>query len=247
MLGQVGHPARQRSRGADVAKHHDGADDLPATIMDGRGGVLYGHFTAATPDENAVRREADGLVGANREGHGTLCDFSCGRIQNVEHCFERLSFGLRPRPAGQSFGNRVEIGHAARDIRADDGVPNRIERNLRTLLCFMERFGIGGPLDHAVDGLRQQVRIEAGLQKIILRTPLYRELCKRLILGRTENQNRDARDCTKHPFERLDTLAVGQMEVDEYGVDVEGCGLPRQPLDRCAAASDPLDDHAGVG
>jgi hypothetical protein len=40
-----------------------------------------------------------------------------------------------------------------------------------------------------------------------------------LVLGGTENQDRNARGGTKDSFERLDTASVIQGQVEEYGVD----------------------------
>lgn len=110
-----------------------------------------------------------------------------------------------------------------------------------TCLC------IGRSVDHAVDGLREQVRIEAGLQKVILRAALYRELRKILVLGGTENQDRNAWGCTMNSLERLDTLSIIQKQVDEYGVDSTLSLLPGKALERGRAGLNPLNDDAGVG
>ncbi len=71
-------------------------------------------------------------------------------------------------------------------------------------------------VNHAVEGLRQQVSVEAVLQEIILCSTLYRQLGDILILRGAEDQDRNLRRGAKDPIEGLDSLAVGQKEVDQH-------------------------------
>ena len=70
----------------------------------------------------------------------------------------------------------IEIGHVAPEVGAHDRVADGVERDLCALLFFEQRLGVRRALDHAADSLRQQVIVEAGLEQIILRSTLYRQL-----------------------------------------------------------------------
>ena len=59
VLRQMDGLQRQRARHAHVVEHDDGADHLPAAIVNGRGGVFDGRLDAVAPDQQAVRRQAD--------------------------------------------------------------------------------------------------------------------------------------------------------------------------------------------
>ena len=104
----------------------------------------------------------------------------------------------------------------APDVGAHDGVADGVERDLRALFFFEQRLGVRRALDHAAQGLRQQVTVEAGLQEIVLRSMLYRQLGDVLILRSTEDQDRNLGRRAKEPIEGLDSVAVGQEEVDQH-------------------------------
>ena len=54
VLGQIGHPERQRPRRRHVMKHHDGAGHRAAPVMDRSCGILDRGFDSVPPDQDAV-------------------------------------------------------------------------------------------------------------------------------------------------------------------------------------------------
>ena len=133
----------------------------------------------------------------------------------------------------------------APDVGAHDRVADGVERDLRALLFFEQRLGVRRALDHAAQGLRQQVAVEAGLQEIVLRSMLYRQLGDVLILRSTEDQDRNLRRGAKEPIEGLDSVAVGQEEVDQhrrYAVrSLLFCFPSSESFQALGTASDPFD------
>jgi hypothetical protein len=69
--------------------------------------------------------------------------------------------------------------------------------------------------DHAAERLPQQVTVEAILQQIVLRAACYRQLGDVLILGITQDQNRNLGRDGKNPFESINPMTVGQGEVEQ--------------------------------
>src|SRR6185436_18479811 len=90
-----------------------------------------------------------------------------------------------------------------------------VERDLCALFFVEQRLCVRRALDHAPQGLRQQVTVEAALQEIVLRSALYRQLGDVLILRSAQDQDRNLGRRPKEPIEGLDSLAVGQEEVDQ--------------------------------
>ena len=251
MLGQIGHPERHRPRRAHVAKHHDGAGHLSSAVVDGRGGILDGDFTSVAPDQDAVRGEAYGLVFPNRQRHGILRGFASGGIDDSEHFLDRVPCGLLPRPARHAFGDGVEIGHVAPDVGAHDRVADGVERDVCALLFLEQRLRDRRALDHAAQGLRQQVAVEAGLQQIVLCAMLYRQPGDILVLRCAEHQDRNLGRCAKEPIERLDAWLSGRKRSTNTAAMPSVFAFPLsfadQSFQTLGAASDPFDLEGSVG
>ena len=128
-------------------------------------------------------------------------------------------------------------------VGAHDRVADGVERDLCALLFLEQRLCDRRALDHAAQGLRQQVAVEAGLQEIVLRSMLYRQLGDFLVLRSAQDQDRNLGRGAKEPIEGLDSVAVGQEEVDQYRRDAVRSLLsfPRQAFQALGAASDPFD------
>jgi hypothetical protein len=64
------HPERVRTHRAHVVKNDDRADYAPVAAVDRSRRVLDREFEAIAPDENAVRRQGDGLAPLDCESQG---------------------------------------------------------------------------------------------------------------------------------------------------------------------------------
>ena len=80
--------------------------------------------------------------------------FSRGRhLDELKHIVERAPRGLRLGPSGHLFGDHVQIRDVAAKVAADDGIADRVERDLSALLFLEQRLGVLRP------------RLFAGLQR----------------------------------------------------------------------------------
>ena len=142
-----------------VVRHHDGPDDAAEPVVDRRGAGLDGEFHAVAAHQHAVRAESHRPVlddGA-RGGRG---DGAAGRdVDQSEHIVHRASGSLCLGPAGHPFGDDVEVGDPAPEIRAHHGIADGIERDLCALLFLEQRVGVLG------------ARFLARLQGALRRTP----------------------------------------------------------------------------
>ena len=91
-----------------------------------------------------------------------------GGVEDVKHFFDRMSCRFRARPAGQLFGDHVQVGDPAGDITAHDRIADGVERDFRALLFLEQGLGVRRPIDHVGEGLRQQVVVEPFFQQVVL-------------------------------------------------------------------------------
>ena len=228
VLRQVDGLERDRPRGAHIMEHHDGADHLPAPIVDGGGGVFDGRLEPVAPDEQAVRREADGAVELNGlppSGSEPVRVWSPSMIWNTS-ASGRPNASCRGQPV-MPFGHGIEIGHVARDIDAEHGVADRVERDFRALLFEEQRLFRRLALDDVPKGTRQRIAVEVGLLEIILGAALDGLPGDVLIVRRTDDQDRDVRRRPPDLFEARDALAIRQAQVEQDGRDP----VPAQPFE----------------
>ena len=146
MLRQVDSPQGHRSRLAHILEHDHCADHLPSRIVDRRGGVFDGRLDPVAPDEEAVRGQPDDSVELDGLVHRVPRGFARRGVDDVEHLGERPAQRLPRRPARHAFGHRIEIGHVARNIRAEHGVADGVKRGPRALLfeeqCLFRRVSL---------------------------------------------------------------------------------------------------------
>jgi len=120
---------------------------------------------------------------------------------------------------------------------------NRIERDLSPLLFVKQRLGVRRSLDHADQGLGQQVAVETALEQIVLRPPLHCQLGDLLVLRRDQDQDGQPGRCLEQSIERPDSIAVGQKEIDQDRRKGTGSSfiLRRQSREALGATAHPLD------
>ena len=226
---------RHRTRRTDIVKYHDSARHRSAAIAYRGGGILDCGFDAVAPDQHTVRSEGDGSVLPNRLQHGILGGFARGGVDDPEHVLERMAGGLGIGPASQAFGNGIEIGDVAGDVRAHDGVADGVERHLCALLLICQCVSDHRALDHAAQRFGQQVGVKSGLEEIVLRSAHHRQLRGLLISWVGQDQDRNPGRGLEHAIECLYAAAVGQEQVEQYRCDAD------KSLESISAGSNPLN------
>ena len=98
---------------------------------------------------------------------------------------------------------------------------------------------------HGCHGLRQRVSVEAILQQIVLRAALDGQPGDVLVAQAAQDQDRNVRRGAEEQVERLDSLAIGQEEVDHGRRDVFA-PLTEEPFYAVAASTHPLDVDGSV-
>jgi hypothetical protein len=106
----------------------------------GGGGVFNRRLGPGATDEKAVRGEADSPVVLDGLFHRVRRGFTRRGVDDSKYLVERTAHRSLARPARHAFGNGVEIGHIARDVRAEHGIADRVEREIRTPL--LEEHGL---------------------------------------------------------------------------------------------------------
>jgi len=143
VLRQMGHSERQRARCAHVVKHDHCANHPPVSVMNGGGGVLDCGLTPVATDEQAVVAQAGVGVVPHRQCERIPNRFAAVRVDDPHHVLQRPADRLCRRPAGHALGDRIQIRDLACQVGAENGVPDRIERDLRTLPVHAQCPGIG--------------------------------------------------------------------------------------------------------
>ena len=160
--------------------------------MDRSGRVFDGRLRPVPPDQDAVRDEGRGLVVQDRRAR---IGSAAGSRVAPSIIWSTSSSG-RPaasaaRPARHRFRDPVEIGDAARSVRAEQGVANRIERDLDAFRFGERRLFRQFPFDGVTERARQPVAVEAIREQIVARArpdDLPRDL---FILVRADDEDRD--------------------------------------------------------
>ena len=97
---------------------------------DRRRGVFDLGLPTVTPDEQAVRREADDLVQTYGQAQRVPRALPRLAIDDMKHLGDRSAHGRLAWPPGHGFRRQIEIGDVAIHVRAEHGVTDRVERHL---------------------------------------------------------------------------------------------------------------------
>ena len=142
---------------------------LPFTVVDGGDGVFDRNFKSVAPDQDAVRRQVHGSVLPNRHFHGIGGGLAARGVQDSEH------FGhgpacrfLHDQPVIFS-ATRLRKVMFPRDVGANDGVADAVERDLGAFLFHEQRFFHGLALDRIAQRPQQPARLDLAFDQIILR------------------------------------------------------------------------------
>ena len=161
VLSQIGHSQGRFANRAHVVKDHDGTGDLSMTVVYGCRRVFDRQFVSVTADQRAIWRQTHRFVFSNGECHGVARWLARSAVDDSEYFLEWMACSLLLRPAGQSFGNDIEIGYAACHVSAYDRIANRIEGDLCALFLLEQRACVGTTLDHTGDRHGPQIGVQA--------------------------------------------------------------------------------------
>ena len=75
--------------------------------------------------------QADDLLLVQAQGHRVLGGLACFFVDDVEHLQQGAALRFAGQPAGQAFRSGVEPLNAAAGIGGDDGVADRLERDVQ--------------------------------------------------------------------------------------------------------------------
>lgn len=121
---------------ADVAKHHDRAEDLAVARPDRRGRVGNGDAAPVAREQLRMAGQADGLALVQAfDGH-MLERLAGVFIDQLQGFPDIAAVRQRIAPAGQLFGHPVQVTGLALRVGRHHAVADRIERHFGQFLAF---------------------------------------------------------------------------------------------------------------
>ena len=133
MLGGVGHPQRHRPADAPVAEDDDCSGRVPGPIVDGGDGVFDRNFSPSRRTRMQFAAGARfGLLNAIAIGLGVV--WPSRGVPDLQDFGDGSACRLLPRPACHCFRNDIEEGDVSRDVSANNGIANGVERDLGAFL-----------------------------------------------------------------------------------------------------------------
>ena len=132
----MGHSQRHAARLADVMKNDDRAGNQSTPIVNRRSRILYGRLGPTAPHQNAVWRQAHGLVLPNCQFHGIGRGLAGLAVNNAKHLGEWTAYCLLTRPPRQLFRDQIEIGNLTYDVGAKHAVADGVKGGLRAFLFY---------------------------------------------------------------------------------------------------------------
>ena len=142
MARLVGERALQPALLADVVEHHDHADQPSTAIADRRRRVLDRDLDAAAVDEQRLLGQLDHAPLAQAADDRVLDRLAARLVDQVDDLADRTARGLGRIPAGELLGDGVQVLDTPFGVGGDDGVADRLQRDLG-LLLFLEQLDLG--------------------------------------------------------------------------------------------------------
>lgn len=132
-------------------------------------------------------------------------------IKDSENLGERSASRFVAGPACHLFRNRIEIENVARNVGAQDGIADGVQRHSCALLLREQRLLDLPALDHTAQHSRKPVWVEVLSVQIVLGAELCRCPGDILVAFPThKKQDRDQWRRPKNGLKRINTLAVGR-------------------------------------
>ncbi|OGI41715.1 MAG: hypothetical protein A2150_01870 [Candidatus Muproteobacteria bacterium RBG_16_64_11] len=126
----------------DVAEYQHRAENPAGRTANRRGRELDGVFATAATGEQEVGGAADNLATGERARHRVVHRRARGVVDDGKDFHQPPAVGVVRGPAGQPFGDRVQVLHAPGAVGADDAIAHGVQRGERAFLFLMQR-GIG--------------------------------------------------------------------------------------------------------
>ncbi len=145
--------------------------------------------------------------------HGISSGVARGAVNNSEDFGEAFADGFFTAPTGHGLCNQIEIGDIAGNIGTENGVTNRVESDHGAFFFYVQGILDGFAFDGVAQCARQRIAIEVTRQEIILRTAPY-SLFREGFVTVAEDQNRDVGRGAEQIVERLNTVTIGQGQLE---------------------------------
>ena len=169
VLGRMSHLPRHRPGRAHVAEHNDRSSSPPFTIIDRGSGVFDGNFKSVTPDENTIRRQVNDSILLNCHHHRIRDIFVTSGVLDSYNFGHWPACRLLPRPASHVFRNDIEEGDVSRDVRANNGLSNAVERDLGAIRFREQRLFQELALHGMAQGSQKPARLDLAFDEIVFR------------------------------------------------------------------------------
>src|SRR6202041_2273225 len=127
------HLKRHGPRRAHVMENNHGADYMTPTVMYRRRRVFDRRLESVAADEPAIHGQSHRPILFDGHFHRVSSGSACGAVDNPENFCERSASGFSAGPTGHGFCDNVEVGDIARNVGTENGVPDWVEGNYRTL------------------------------------------------------------------------------------------------------------------
>ncbi|KFB72423.1 MAG: hypothetical protein AW09_002394 [Candidatus Accumulibacter phosphatis] len=129
----------QLARLGDVAEHQHGAEYLSRGSTDRRGRILDRIFLPGSTEQTGMVRQPDDAAFLDTASYRVRYELAGLFVGNAEYPRQGLTSGFFHRPAGQFFGNRVEILDHAVGVGSDHRIANRVQGDLGTFLFLQQQ------------------------------------------------------------------------------------------------------------
>ena len=107
-----------------------------------RGGSVFDRRLAPIPaDQQTVLAHTDSGVTLHRQGQRIPRGLTTVRVDDLQHFRQRPAGRLCSGPSGHALGDRVHIRDVARQVGAENGIPDGVKHHLRTLPGHAQYFG----------------------------------------------------------------------------------------------------------
>jgi len=168
VLGEVGHSSRHRLRGAHIVKHDHHSGDLTGSIMNWGCRVFDRRFPPVSAHENTIGRQDERSSFFDLRFQARHDGLARGRIDDLKDFRQLPPNGFLHRPSQQLFCHRIEECDASLSIRAQHGVANGVQRDLRPFLVAKQVPFSRFSRDHCVKQVNQRLGVQTALERIVL-------------------------------------------------------------------------------
>ena len=203
---------------AHIMENNHRSDDAACPVVDRRRRIFNGGFKSVAADEDAIHSQSHRLIFLDGHLHGVSSGLAGGAVNNAEDFGEGFASGFFAAPPGHGLCNEIEIGDVAGNVGAQNGVTNRVQGDHGAFFFQVQRILHSLAFDSVVQCARQGITVEVTRQEIILRTASH-SLFREGFVTVAEDQNWDVGHAGEQLVERLDTVTIGQGQLEQDSVN----------------------------